>query len=200
MPRSPRIQHPGAWHHVFNRGASRQATFLDPHDKQTFLQHLETAIDRYDLECHGYCLLGNHFHLLVRTPEPILDVSMQYLMGRYTRSFNARHGRDGSLFRGRYRSMLIDSDRYLLAVSRYVHRNALDTGVSRVADYVWSSYRAFLGQAQCPPWLQGEFLVSLAGGRVAYEHLVESQLHSAVDVVYERKQLPVALTAQVVGV
>ena len=173
-----------------NRGACHQAVFLDPTDRARFLDELASASLRSNVEVHGYCLVGNHFHLLIRTPEPSLDTAMQLLLGNYTRYFNDRHGRDGALFRGRYKSILIDSERYLLAVSRYVHRNALDVVGTHIADWPWSSYPIYLGLATPKPWLYTKKLLELAGGLESYKHLVESLLPSDIDHVFEQSRLP----------
>ena len=185
MPRSIRLQHEGAWHHVMNRGGCHRRTFVDSTDRLLFLDLLGRSARLTGLEVHGYCLVGNHFHLLVRTPKPNLDRAMQLLLGSYTRNFNDRHGRDGALFRGRYKSILIDDERYLMAVSRYVHRNALDVGALEVADWPWSSYPAYIGLAPPKEWLHRNYVLTSAGGRVAYQRLVESPLDSEVDRFYE---------------
>ena len=186
MPRQPRLQYAGAWHHVMNRGASHQATFRDPDDRRLFLEYLADSVARFEIEVHGYCLMTNHYHLLVRTPEPCLNRAMQHLGSRYTAAFNRRHGNDGALFRGRYKSLLIESERYALAVSRYIHRNPISLGVAHLADHPWSSYPAYLGDRPPPGFLETATLLELVGGVARYEALVELPIDTYVDVTYEQ--------------
>jgi len=176
-----------------NRGACRQNTFRDPDDRNMFLEILARSVSATGVEIHAYCLMGNHFHLLVRTPRPRLDNLMQRLGSRYTREFNIRHGRDGALFRGRYRAALIESEHYLLGVSRYIHRNPLEIGVDHPADYLWSSYPSFVGIRRAPGWLSTASTIELAGSVADYRALVESPLTSAVDTLYQQRRPPTSI-------
>ncbi len=192
MPRPPRLQYPGAMHHVMNRGANHQCTFRDPTDNAQFMSLIERAVAKTRIEVHAYCLMGNHFHLLVRTPEPNLDIAMQAVLGVYTRNFNDRHGRDGALFRGRYKSILVDSDNYLLALSRYIHRNPAGLA-EHLSEYAWSSYGAFLGHQIAPSWLTIDLTLRQAGGLDAYQRFIEGPSGSAeaeVEMMVERARLP----------
>lgn len=175
MPRPLRIQFPGAWYHVFNRGARRQAVFADDRDRSAFVQRLSELEARFDAEIHAYCLMGNHYHLVIHTPAGNLDQVMHWLLFAYTKRFNARHGFDGPLYRDRYKSILIDSDSYLAAVSRYVHRNPLEAGlVEKLVDYRWSSYRDYLGCRNPRPWVHKQATMAIVGGDVArYQGFVE---------------------------
>ena len=186
MPHPIRIQYPGAWHHVVNRGADRQSVFRDGFDNTRFLELLGFLAQRHDIEVHAFCLMGNHFHLLVRTVEPALDKLMQQLGSRYTRNFNQRHGRDGPLFRGRYRSSLVESDSYLLAASRYIHRNPLGLGHRRLVRYRWSSYGAYLGAAVRPSWLEVDLTLRMSGGVAGYKAIVECPLTTDADEALSR--------------
>lgn len=185
MPHPIRLQYPGAWHHVFNRGAGGRDIFVDRADRVQYLGLLGELAVRHCVEVHAYCLMGNHFHLLVRTPEPELDKLMQVLSSRYTKDFNRKHGRDGPLFRGRYRSSLIETDAYLLAASRYVHRNPLGLGFRRLVRYRWSSYAAYIGRDLRPSWLVVEKTLRIAGGLNAYRSIVESPLTTTADVALD---------------
>ena len=174
MGRPLRIQSPGGCYHVFNRGSRRQETFVDDADRSLFLDLLARCHGRYGIEIHAYCLMDNHYHLLVRTPEPKLAKAMQYVIGSYTRRFNLRHGLDGSLFRGRYKAKAVESDRSLLAVSRYIHLNPLEAGlVSLLGSYRHSSYPVYEGRVSRPRWLFTELTLGLAGGAASYVALVE---------------------------
>ncbi len=190
MPRPPRIQYPGAWHHVMNKGSSGQDIYLDRGDRRYFIKLLAESASRFDVEIHGYCLMGNHYHLLVRTPKPELDRMMHHLAGVYTRVFNARHGRDGPLFRARYKSILVETNDYVVAVSRYIHRNPLDIGVADLVGYEWSSLGAYVGARTPQPWLDRTTILAEIGGAAAYRHLVTGPYGSELEALYLGKKLP----------
>jgi putative transposase len=164
MPRPLRTDFPGAWHHVMNRGADHREIFEHDVDYDIFLDSLALASDRSNLEVHAYCLMTNHFHLLVRSLEGQLAGGMQFLIGRFTRLINLRVGRDGSLFRGRYASVLVGSDAHLVQVCRYIHLNPVAARMtSRPEAWPWSSAAAYSGAAQPAPWLKTEFVLELFG-------------------------------------
>ena len=193
MPRPARFQYPGAWHHVMNRGASRQPIFLSRKDRRLFLKLLGEAVERCQIEVHAYCLMGNHYHLLVRTPEPNLHHAIHHLAANYVRGFNARHGRDGPLFRARYKSILVETDDYLLAVSRYIHRNPVGLGVTDLAGFEWSSFRSYVGDQRPPRLLSTATILDWAGGSAAYEAYVGGPFDSEVDGLYRKKRLPAVI-------
>ena len=158
MVRALRVEYPGAWHHVMHRGASRRLVYLCDEDRQCWLRLVAEISDRYSIEVGAYVLMDNHWHLLVHTLRPELSRAMQRLNGLYTQRFNKRHGFDGALFRGRFHSVLIESDTYLGRVAAYVHRNPLDAGmVSGLGEYKWSSLPAFLGDVPAPSWLSSRW-------------------------------------------
>lgn len=175
MARPLRIEYEGAWYHVMNRGAGRRDIFVANHQRSYFLGLLGTLFERFGLETHAYCLLDNHYHLLLRTPEANLSRAIRHLDGVYTQYFNRTTHTDGPLFRGRYQALIIDADAYLIQVSRYIHRNPLAAGmVSAAADFPWSSYRAYLGLENGAPWLhQRAVLAMLNGQRERYRSVVE---------------------------
>ena len=155
MARPLRLEFEGAWYHVMNRGAGRRDIFADDSHRERFLELLGALLERFGVETHAYCLMDNHYHLLLHTPEANLSRAMRHLDGVYTQHFNRSTATDGPLFRGRYRSIVVDADQYLLEVSRYIHRNPLDAGiVDNLSDYPWSSYRAYAMDADVMPWLQ----------------------------------------------
>ena len=155
MARPLRIDYPGAWHHVMNRGARRQTVYLDDGDHFRFLCLLGKIPDRYGVTINAYALMGNHYHLLLNSQRGEISRAMQYLDGTYAQAFNREHGVDGPLFRGRFRSRLIEKGDYLRQVLCYVHQNPVAAGlVSDAADYQWSSYADFLGpNTSRPGWL-----------------------------------------------
>ncbi len=179
MARPLRIEFPGAFHHVMSRGNEKQDIYRTRQDRVKFLDYLESATVRYAAVIHCYCLMDNHYHLLIETPSGNLAQIMRHINGAYTSYFNTRHCRAGHLFQGRYRSVLVDVDAYCLALSRYIHRNPVRAEFSgSPADYEWSSYQAYLGGKVAPQWLQTGFLLALIGDghgdRKSYREYVES--------------------------
>jgi len=167
MPRSLRPNHPDTWHHVVNRGADHQDVFFTDDDYRKFEWLLGAATAECGVEVHAYCLMTNHFHLLLNCPTAGLSESMQALQFRYAQWFNHRYERDGPVFRGRFKSVLVDSDEQLLAVGRYVHRNPLAFVPSAaLAAYRWSSLPAYLGRRKRPDWLSTSPLLQPFDGDV----------------------------------
>ena len=126
MPRPLRIEYENAYYHVMNRGRGRQQIFHDEDYYRTFLDTVAEANKRFGAVVHAYCLLGNHYHLLIQTPEGNLDRIMRHINGVYTQRYNRLKRTDGPLFRGRYKAILVDADAYLLQLSRYIHRNPVE--------------------------------------------------------------------------
>ena len=148
MARLPRLTLPDYPHHVIQRGNNRQAIFTSPQDHQTLLDLLRDSAKKFGVEVHAYVLMSNHFHLLV-TPRTVdgLPLMMQAVGRRYVRYFNDLHGRSGTLWEGRYRSTVIDSEPYLLACMAYLDLNPVRAGVvAEAGDYLWSSYGHYVGQ------------------------------------------------------
>jgi REP element-mobilizing transposase RayT len=154
-----------------NRGVARGDAFFGDVDRVEFLRLLGTSAMRHQIEVHAYCLMPNHFHLVVHCPDGELSTFVQLLVSVYTRHVNERIGRDGPLFRGRFRSRSIDDDVYLRAAVRYVHRNALALpGVGATDRYRWSTHRTYLGFRETPPWLQTDVVLSMFGDDPARFH------------------------------
>jgi len=143
--RSRRVFYDGAVCHVFSRGNNQAPIFLDDQDREAFLNLLWKVRQEYGLRFYAYVLMTNHYHLVVETPEPNLDKAMQRLNQGYTRHFNQRHGRTGHLFESRYKCRLVQKDRYLLALVRYLHLNPVKAGmVESPSEYSWSSHNDYL--------------------------------------------------------
>ncbi|MBL4818744.1 MAG: transposase [Deltaproteobacteria bacterium] len=136
MPRGTRIRFQNAWYHIMNRGAARQPVFKSEVHYELFLEIMAEVSAVHGIEFHSYCLMGNHFHLLVRTPEDGLSEGMRDLIGLYTRKFNKMEKRDGPLFRGRYKSIVIDADSYLVELSRYIHNNPIKAKIVSMPESV----------------------------------------------------------------
>lgn len=164
MARPLRIEYPGAFYHVINRGNNQEKIFKNNRDKEKFLEYLEKANERFSIIIHTYCLMSNHFHLLVETPEPNLSVAMQWINVSYATYFNRKRGRHGHLFQGRFKAILIDADKYLKHLSRYIHLNPVRAKiVINPAEYNWSSYPAFIGKQTKPHFLETDWLLSIFG-------------------------------------
>jgi REP element-mobilizing transposase RayT len=178
VPRPPRIQPAGSVFHLTARGNRRQDVFLDDDDRRWFLRLFEAAVTRYRWKCHAYCLMGNHVHLLVELTEENLSEGMQWLLGRYAQDFNWRHGFDGHLFQGRFKSQTVDTTWHLLELARYIVNNPVRARLCRkAADWPWSSYRASVGAVAVPRFLTLDWLLEQFGRtaerrRQTYERFV----------------------------
>jgi len=191
MARPLRIEFEGAWYHAMNRGAARQAVFVSDGHRDRFLQLLADLLDRFGIEADAYCLMGNHYHLLLHTPLGKLGRGMRHLNGVYTQFFNRDQRRDGVLFRGRYKAILVDPDAYLVHLSSYIHRNPLEAGiVERLRDYPWSSYPVYAGHAKPPGWLRRDMVYSMLGGKAKrYQSFVENGVDEDLAEFYRGKTL-----------
>lgn len=160
MARPLRIEFPGAVYHVTTRGNAKQAIFLDNGDRRAFLKIMGRALTAYNGICHAYCLMGNHYHLLLETPEANLSQIMKQINGVYTQRFNHIHQRGGHLFQGRFKSIVVDRDAYLAELCRYIALNPVRGGlVNTPGDYGWSSYNATVGTTDPPDWLHVDWLL-----------------------------------------
>jgi putative transposase len=143
-----RMEYPGAWHHVVNRGRRGEKICRTDSDREMFLEVLRESAEMWDLKVLAYCLMPNHYHLLIHSPDGNLGRGMRHLNGVYAQRFNRRRKIDGRLFRGRYRAVLIDADQHLLEVLRYIHRNPLRAGLAEaLGDYRWSSHNGYVSDA-----------------------------------------------------
>ena len=123
MARPLRVEYPGAFYHVMNRGNAGDSIFKSKKDRERFLECLEKAVERFSLRIHTYCMMGNHYHLLVETLEPNLSKAMQWIHVSYAAYFNRKRDRVGHLFQGRFKAILVEADEYLKQLSRYIHLN-----------------------------------------------------------------------------
>ena len=189
MPRKLRLEYEGAIYHVMNRGDRREDIFLDEEDRLRFLDTLSQACSRTDWQVHAYCLMRNHFHLVVETPQPNLCAGMQWFLGTYTARFNRRHKLAGHLFSGRYKSLMVDGSGggYLKSVCDYVHLNPVRAKLlgpeQALQEYRWSSYVEYLKPpSRRAPWLRVERLFGEwgigqdgAAGRRQFEQVMEKR-------------------------
>lgn len=161
MARPLRIEYPGAFYHVMNRGLERREIFRSSQDYEKFLTLFDPLFDRYQIRIHSYCLMPNHYHLYIETPQGHLSKIMRQLDGVYTQNYNRRYKRVGPLMQGRYKAILIEKESYSLELSRYIHLNPVKAGlVKDPQDWAWSSYRIFLGKENKKKWMERDWLLS----------------------------------------
>lgn len=172
MSRPPRIQFPGALHHVTARGNRKAPIFLDDLDYLTWLDLIARAADRFGFVCHAYCQMPNHFHLLLQTPVANLSELMHFLNCVYSLHFNVRHGLTGHVFQGRFHSVLLERDEHFLELMRYITLNPVRAGlVQCAADWRWSNYRATAGLMAPPEWLDTETTLARFHGTSGEERI-----------------------------
>lgn len=163
MARPLRIEYDGAVYHVTSRGNERKNIFKDDEDRMFFLDILKKANEKYNWLCHAYCLMNNHYHLLIETPDGNLSRGMRQLNGVYTQSYNKRHDRVGHIFQGRYKAILVDKESHLLETCRYVVLNPVRAkAIENHGGWKWSSYRGTAGLEKPHPclttdWILGQF-------------------------------------------
>ena len=154
MARPLRIEYPDALYHVTSRGNRQEDIYLDDQDRNAFLKTLSRVCDRFNWVCHSYCLMSNHYHLMIETPEANLSEGMRQLNGVYTQTLNRNHSRVGHVFQGRYKAILVQKDSYLLELSRYIVLNPVRASMVHSAkDWRWSSYQSTAGLVATPNWL-----------------------------------------------
>ena len=200
MARALRIEFAGALYHLTGRGNARQRIFADEKDCAKFVELLAASLRRYEISLHGYVLMGNHYHLMAETRRANLGRWMHWLTTSYTVYFNRRHGRAGHLFQGRYKSILVEAEGYLLSLSRYVHLNPVRGRVigqgeplerrQRLRGWRWSSYRGYAGLGKPEAWVSQERVLGEIGGphkerRVHYRRFVEEGLLREIDNPWE---------------
>ncbi|MGC1480198.1 MAG: transposase [Chthoniobacterales bacterium] len=195
MPRAQRIEYEGAIYHVINRGDRREDIFFDDGDRRMFLKTLDETCAKTRWEVHAYCLMDNHFHLVIETPIPSLVAGMKWMLGTYTQRFNARHRLHGHLFAGRYKALHVDGsgDFYLRTVADYVHLNPFRAGIldddRPLASFQWSSYPDYLKQPRDrSTWLRVDRVMGDhgiqrddAGGRREFGRGMERRRFEAID-------------------
>jgi len=192
VSRPLRIEYPGAFYHVTSRGNERRTVFQSNRDREKFLSYLETTHERYGAVIHVYCLMGNHYHLLLETPRGNLSKILHYINGAYTTYFNIKRSRFGHLFQGRFKGILVDKDEYCKELSRYVHLNPVRAGMVKTPlEYPWSSYRYFVGRDKKPEWLTTEFILGDFGGEGGrgfkkYREYVERQEDKKLDNPFKK--------------
>lgn len=194
-----RIQYPDAWYHVMNRGRRGEKIFGGKKDYETFIELLKDVVEDYKVNIAAYCLMTNHYHLLIQTPEGNISRSMRHLNGVYTQRYNRSHHCDGQLFKGRYKSILIDADAYLLELVRYVHRNPLEAGmVNDLSKYAWSSHPGYLSGSKKWDWLHKNYILALFAKNKTdsirrYKQFVSKETLEEINRIFGRRNRPTVI-------
>ena len=191
MARPLRLEYPGAVYHVTSRGNARRKIYRDEEDRTSFLVTLAWVVQRFGWICHAYCLMDNHYHLLIETPGANLSRGMRQLNGVYTQRFNRRHRKVGHLFQGRYKAILVERDSYLLELARYLVLNPVRAKVVKTPEsYSWSSYRSTVGLDPLPPCLTTSWVLSQFAKTkpVAYRRYAEF-VHAGIGKVSPWREL-----------
>ena len=196
MSRPLRIDYPNAWHHLMNRARRGTDLYVDKADYQQFIDLLQDTAELFNANVAAFCLMPTHYHLMIQTPDANLSRCMRHLNGVYTQKYNVSHGCDGTLFRGRYKSILVDADSYVLQLVRYIHRNPFEAGlVKRLDQYAWSSHKGYLSKARKWNWLYKDFVLQMLTEQISsqiriYKQFMAQRQGEDLLRVFERKNQP----------
>jgi len=183
MARPLRIEYPGAVYHVTSRGNARNKIFNDDQDREILLSVLGEVVKRYNWLCHAYCLMDNHYHFMIETPDANLSIGMRQLNGIYTQKYNRRHHKPGHIFQGRFKAILVQKEDYLLELCRYVVLNPVRAGVVEKPEaWRWGSYQSTAGLRKEPDYLSTDWILGLFNSkrtvaRKQYRAFVREGIH-----------------------
>lgn len=199
MTRPLRIEFPGAYYHLMNKGERGNPIFHDGTDRKIFLALLASASEMFHVRVLAFSLMDNHYHLLLQTIEANLSRVMHYLNAVYTQKYNRKYKCGGHVFQGRYKAILIDRNNYLLEASRYIHLNPVRAGLVKVPEkHLWTSHRLYLGLARPPAWVYVDEILSFFGkdkhsSRRAFDRFVGQGVSDHVMKIYTQKRMPAIL-------
>ena len=202
MSRPLRIEYPDAWHHVMSRSRRGEKVFKDNADYLCFLDLLQETSDLFNIRVAAYCFMPTHYHLLVQTPDMNLARCMRHINGVYTQRHHARHKCDGTLFRGRYKSIIVDADSYLLQLVRYIHKNPVNAGLAEKPDqYQWSSHKGYISNAKKWDWLYCQFVLNMLTPHKnqqirKYKQFMAEDISEEINRVFDNKYLPSMLGSE----
>ena len=185
MTRPLRVEHEGAVYHILSRGNKAESIFQEDSDKEYFLDVLSRAAERYGTEVYAYCIMGNHYHLLVGAPLGMLSEVMHMIQSSFGSHMRRNRKWIGHVFAGRYKSLCVEKEGYLLELSRYIHLNPVRAGITKMPEeYNWSSYRYYMGEKRKPEWLKMEWLLQEYGktytaAQRKYRDFVEAGMRTA---------------------
>ncbi len=166
MVRARRLEYENAWYHVMNRAAGKKFVFSDENNKYIFFELIAETYKKHQIEIHAFCLMDNHYHLLIRTPKANLSKAMHYLQFRFSTIYNGIILSDGPIFKSRYKSILIENDTYLSQVCRYIHLNPVEAKITAGVEYNWSSYRYYIDSTKKPYWLHTSMLMEMISNKL----------------------------------
>ncbi|WP_447971420.1 REP-associated tyrosine transposase [Nitrospira sp. M1] len=195
MARQLRLEYAGALYHVTARGNAQEDIYLDQQDRRCFLDILGREVSQQGWRCYAYCLMENHYHLLLETPEGNLSRGMRRLNSLYTQTFNRRHQQGGPVLQGRFKSILVEKDVYLQELCRYIVLNPVRAGIVRkVHEWKWSSYRLTAGLEKAPSWINVDgvhrlFHRSMSEGRRRYQQFVRDGVNEPSPWEHVRGQI-----------
>jgi len=185
MARPLRLELAGGLYHVTSRGDRRENIYDNDDDREKWLEILGNTCRRFNWRCHAYCLMDNHYHIVIETAEANLSKGMRQLNGVYTQYYNRQHGRVGHVFQGRYKGILVERDEYLLELARYVVLNPIRANmIKNIKDWKWSSYNAMIGHGNKRPWLEMGWIL----GRFSKQR--KRAIEKYIDFVREGVGLP----------
>ena len=194
MARPLRIEYAGAIYHVTSRGDRREAIYLNDEDRCSWLEIFGSVCERFNWRCHAWCLMDNHYHIVVETVEGNLSKGMRQLNGVYTQAHNRRHNRVGHVFQGRFKGILVDRESYLLELSRYVVLNPLRAQmVKQLVHWRWSSYRSMIGKSEIPEWLETDWLLGRFGKqrkRAVVKYIEFVKAGTGMESIWDEKKHP----------
>jgi REP element-mobilizing transposase RayT len=199
MSRPLRIEFPDAWYYVTNRGRHGDIVFVDKYDYQVFVDLLKESVSLWNISISAYCLMPNQYHILVQTPEANLSRSMRHINGIYTQRYNRAHDFDGPLFRGRFKSILLEEGEYLLEMVKYIHQYPkMEKMVDQIDGYPWSSHPGYLSRATKWGWLNKKLIFSLIsdvrqGSLKAYRQAMLDNISEEINRVFSMKNFPAIL-------
>jgi putative transposase len=195
MTRPLRICYEGAFYHVMNRGRNKAAIFLSSHDFNSFLILLRQACERFNVKVLAYCLMSNHYHLLIHTPEANLSRFMRHVDGVSTQRYNRQYKKDGSLFKGRFKSILVEEEDYLIRLIRYIHLNPFKAKMNTDPHkYAWSSHQYYLSGKDEGEWLTAQYGLNLIShdqrdAMIGYKELMQEGIDQEIQKFYSKKNL-----------
>lgn len=202
MSRPLRIEYPGAWYHVMNKGRRSEKIYLSKNDYQTFISLLTESCGLWEVKILAYSLMPNHYHLLINTPLGNLSRFMRHVNGVYTQRFNINHKTEGQLFKGRYKCILVNGDGYLLQLVRYIHRNPIRAKmVKNIDDFEWSSHQGYISDSKEWGWLYKSNILSIfsEGKSEAlkdYRNFVSQRDNKDLIKILEGKKWPVMMGSE----
>lgn len=202
MSRPLRIEYKDAWYHIMNRGRRGEQIFSKSSDHEIFIELLQEAVDLWDVRISAYCLMSNHYHLLIQTPQGNISRCMRHINGIYTQRYNRSHKCDGQLFKGRYKSILVEQDNYLLELVRYIHRNPLRASIAdNLTQYKWSSHHGYISSAKQWDWLHKDIILAMLSpdnrkSKKAYLNFMAKDDSEKILELFAKKNLPSILGSE----